>query len=100
MRPGGIPISRGEEKGRMGETEPNHYKIQEVGDEATESPSKLSDQGFNNSDRLSAQYKQDPSEQLNCNRELVGYSDDKGRTAKYEGTPTDYLFKGFIFLFP
>jgi hypothetical protein len=83
----------------MGETEPNYYKTQEAGNKATASPSKLSDQGFNHCDLLSAWYKRDPSEQLNCNRELVGYSDDKGRIAKYTSTFTDYLFKGFKFLF-
>jgi hypothetical protein len=64
------------------------------------SRSKLSDQGFNHSGWLSARCKRDPREQLNCNGELVGYSDDEGNTARHEATSTDYLFKGFIFLFP
>jgi hypothetical protein len=71
-----------------GKTKSNHYRTQEEEDEATASPSKLSDQGFNDSDRLSARCKRDPPEQLNCNRELVGCSDDEAEQEKVLGYST------------
>jgi hypothetical protein len=41
----------------IGETEPNHYKTQQVRRKATAFLNKLSDQDLNDSDWLSARYK-------------------------------------------
>jgi hypothetical protein len=52
------PVNPGrEEKGGTGETKPNHHRTQKEGDKTTASRKEFSDQGSNDSDRLSAQCK-------------------------------------------